>query len=29
LCTVPSKDGDQAGFAADIRTALHEFLDRV
>ena len=29
LSTVPSKDADQAGFAADIRTALHQFLDRV
>ena len=29
LCTVPSKDADQAGFTADIRTALHQFLDRV
>ena len=29
LSTVPSKDADQAGFTADIRTALHQFLDRV
>ncbi len=26
LCTVPSKDADQAGFAEQIRTALHRFL---
>jgi pimeloyl-ACP methyl ester carboxylesterase len=29
LCTVPSKDDDQAGFTTAIRTALHQFLDRV
>lgn len=28
LCTVPSKDADQAGFTTDIRAALHRFLDR-
>ena len=29
LCTVPSKDADQAGSPPSIRTALHRFLDRV
>jgi hypothetical protein len=29
LRTVPSKDADAARFAADIRTALHNFLRQV
>ncbi len=28
LCTVPSKDADQAGFADQIRIALHSFRPR-
>ena len=28
LCTVPSKDADQARFTTDIRRALHQFLAR-
>jgi pimeloyl-ACP methyl ester carboxylesterase len=28
LCTVPSKDDDQAGFATAIHAALHQFLHR-
>ena len=26
LCTVPSKDADPTRFAADIQTALHDFV---